>query len=108
LFALRGGPPAQDGQGTGHVNLSRRGQLAKASSSTPLELVIDRQRLSGSQGYVLRVVDAEGRETWSGPATATGNFLSAHIGRTFRRGVYWARLYSDRSDLISEYGLEID
>ena len=109
LVALRGGSPQHDVEETPqNVNLSRRGRLAKASSGKPLELAIDRQRLPAGQDFLLRVVNADGREAWNGRAAVSGNFLSAHLGKTLSPGVYWVRLYSERGELMSEYGLEID
>jgi hypothetical protein len=105
LMALRGG--STEGAPSHNVSFSHRGQLAKAPSGKPLELAIDQQRLPGGEGYLLRVVDSDGRETWSGPAIHKGSWLLARVGKGLRPGVYWARLYSETGTLMSEYGLEI-
>lgn len=104
LAAMRGGPATS----MQSVPFSSRGQLAKAFARKPLDLVIDRIRLTGTQGHLVKLVDSEGNEVWSGPASVQGNWLSAQIKKGLSRGIYWARLYSDRGQLISEYGLEID
>ena len=85
------------------VNLSvMRGASAAATAPahTPLALHPDLTGLPASSSYRMDVVDASGRAVWSG--TSPGGPLPPR-----RAGMYFVRIYSDRSELLREYALQV-
>lgn len=85
------------------VNLSAmRGAaaVAAAPANRPLVLHPDLTGLPAASSYRIEVVDASGRAVWSG--TAPGATLPA-----LRPGMYFVRIYSGRSELLREYGLQV-
>jgi hypothetical protein len=92
------------------------GGSAHAPAGRTLRLMIDSSTLPLAAEYRLQVVNANGREVWSGAAVASDGKLSAQIARTLRPGVYWVRIYSaglsarpsGGPDLLREFGLRLD
>lgn len=85
------------------VNLSAmRGisAAATAPANTPLALHPDLTGLPAAASYRMEVVDASGRAVWRG--SSGGGTLPAR-----RTGMYFVRIYSPRSELLREYGLEV-
>ena len=100
LAALRGG-----GEAT----------FAHAPARRPLDLVIDGTTLPRAGAYWLQIVDASGKNIWSGAPLASDEKLSAHLPKGFGPGVYWVRLYAQtlgdapgEAGLLREFGLRLD
>ncbi len=91
LIALRGG----------------EGDVAHAPSGRPLELVFGRTDLDGDLSYRAEVVDASGRQMWSGNVRIAEQSLSIRVDGALRAGVYWVRLYSSSGQLLREFGLRV-
>jgi hypothetical protein len=84
-------------------------QMTHAVAGRMLDLSIDVSDLSAPAGnYRVQVVDASGREEWSGQATPAGSKLSAHVSKALSRGVHWVRVSSSTGELLREFGLRID
>jgi len=91
LIALRGG----------------EGDVARAPSSRPLNLVFDRTDLPPDLSYRAEVLSSAGRQVWSGNVQIADQSLSARVDAPLRAGVYWVRLYSSGGRLLREFGLNI-
>jgi hypothetical protein len=91
LIALRGG----------------EGNIARAPAGRPLELVFGRSDLEADLSYRAELVDASGRDIWSGNVRIAGQSLSLRIDGPLRAGSYWVRLYSSSGELLREFGLRI-
>ncbi len=92
LVSHRGGPSASTNQ---------------AAAGHPLDLSISATDVPPAAGYGLEMVTSTGEPIWSGPANAENGKLFAHVARTLRAGRYWVRLYAQPSELLAEYGLEV-
>jgi hypothetical protein len=97
LAALRGG-----GEAT----------FAHAPARRPLDLVIDGTSLPRAGAYQVQIVNASGKNIWSGAALASEDKLSAHLPKDLGPGVYWVRLYASQvpgeAGLLREFGLRLD
>jgi hypothetical protein len=90
--------------------------FAHAAARRPLDLVIDGTSLPAATAYRLQIVDASGRNAWSGAAaasaSASGRRLSAHLSKGLGAGVYWVRLYDSQvpgeAGLLREFGLRLE
>lgn len=91
LVALRGG----------------EGDVARAPSGRPLDLVFDRTDLPGDLSYRAEVVNSSGRQMWRGNVRIADQNLSARVDRPLRAGVYWVRLYSSAGQLLREFGVHV-
>lgn len=91
LIALRGG----------------EGDVARAPSGRPLELVFGRTDLAADLSYRAEVVDASGRQMWSGSVRIADQSLSIRVDGPLRTGAYWVRLYSSTGQLLREFGLNV-
>jgi len=74
----------------------------------PVDLVIDVSDLPGSSVFRLEVVDAAGREQWSGSATPSGGKLTVRVTQALGRGIHWVRLSAAGGELLREFGLRAD
>jgi len=90
LFALRG-----------------EGDVALAPSDRPLDLVFGRTDLPADLSYRAEVVNASGRQMWSGNVRIADQSLSIEVGRPLPAGAYWVRLYSSDRQLLREFGLRV-
>jgi hypothetical protein len=91
LIALRGG----------------EGDVARAPSGRPLELVFGRTDLGVDLSYRVELVDASGRQMWSGNVRIADQSLSIRVDGPLRAGAYWVRLYSSSGQLLREFGLTV-
>jgi len=91
LIALRGG----------------EGDVARAPSSRPLDLVFDRTDLPPDLSYRAEVVSSSGRQVWNGNVQIAEQSLTARVTNPLGAGVYWVRLYSSSGKLLREFGLNI-
>jgi hypothetical protein len=91
LIALRGG----------------EGDVARAPSGRPLDLVFNRTDLTADLSYRAEVVDASGRQMWSGNVRIADQSLSIRVDGPLRAGIYWVRLYTSAGKLLREFGLRI-
>jgi len=86
--------------------------FAHAAARRPLDLAIDGTSLPAASAYRLQIVDASGRNAWSGAAAASDGKLSAHLSQGLGPGVYWVRLYdsqvSGEAGLLREFGLRLE
>jgi hypothetical protein len=86
--------------------------FAHAPAGKPLDLLIDGTSLPAASAYRLQIVNASGKNVWSGPAVASGEKLAAHVSEGPRTGVYWVRLYASQvpgeAGLLREFGLRLD
>ena len=86
--------------------------FAYAPAGRPLDLVIDGTRLPAASAYRLQIVNASGKNAWSGAAAASDEKLSAHLSTGLGPGVYWVRLYASQAtgdaDLLREFGLRLE
>lgn len=91
LIALRGG----------------EGDVARAPSGRPLELVFGRTDLAADLSYRAEVVDASGRQMWDGNVRIADQSLSIRVDGPLRAGAYWVRLYTSTGQLLREFGLSV-
>ena len=91
LIALRGG----------------EADVARAPSGRPLELVFGRTDLGADLSYRAELVDATGRQMWSGNVRIADQSLSIRMDGPLRAGAYWVRLYSSAGQLLREFGLRV-
>jgi len=91
LIALRGG----------------EGDVARAPSGRPLELVFGRTDLAADLSYRAEVVDASGRQIWNGNVRIADQSLSILVAGPLRAGVYWVRLCTSTGQLLREFGLRV-
>jgi len=91
LVALRGG----------------EGDVARAPSGRPLELVFGRTDLATDPSYRAELVDASGRRMWSGNVRIADQHLSIRVDGPLRAGAYWVHLYSSAGQLLREFGLRV-
>lgn len=91
LIALRGG----------------EGDVARAPSGRPLELVFGRTDLAADLSYRAEVVDASGRQMWNGNVRIADRSLSVRMDGPLRAGAYWVRLYTSTGQLLREFGLSV-
>jgi hypothetical protein len=91
LLALRGG----------------EGDVARASSGGPLDLVFDRPDLPADFSYRAELVNSSGRRMWSGNVRMADQNLSIRVNAPLRAGAYWVRLYSSAGQLLREFGLSV-
>jgi anti-sigma factor RsiW len=86
--------------------------FAHAPAGKPLDLVIDGTSLPAASAYRLQIVNASGKNVWSGPAVASDEKLAAHLTAGLGPGVYWVRLYASQvpgeAGLLREFGLRLD
>ncbi len=90
--------------------------FAYAPAGRPLDLVIDGTRLPAASAYRLHIVNAYGKNAWSGAAAASDEKLSAHLSTGLGPGVYWVRLYASQApsdapgdaNLLREFGLRLE
>jgi hypothetical protein len=88
-------------------------EMPRAQAGIPLHLNFDRSSLPEAPAYRVEVVDATGRQAWSGRAAVSGDRLSVHVSQNLASGVYWVRLYSGleaprESQLLREFGLRLE
>jgi anti-sigma factor RsiW len=89
---------------------SRGGAAASANQAAaghPLELSISAADVPPAAEYDLEMVTSAGESIWSGPASSRNGKLSAHVAKSLRAGGYWVRLYTQSSELLAEYGLQV-
>ena len=91
LIALRGGD----------------GDVARAPSGRPLDLVFNRTDLAADLSYRAEVVDSSGRQMWSGNVRITEQNLAIRVDRPLHVGAYWVRLYTSAGQLLREFGLSV-
>jgi len=91
LVALRGG----------------EGDVARAPAGRPLELVFGRTDLGADRSYRAEVVNASGRQMWSGNVRIADQSLSIRVDEPLRAGTYWVRLYSSSGQLLREFGMSV-
>ena len=88
------------------------GALAHAPARKPLDLIIDRASLPPASAYRFQIVNASGKNVWSGAAVASDGELSAHVSNGLGPGVYWVRLYASQvpgeAGLLREFGLRLE
>ena len=82
--------------------------MAHATAGRRLDLTIDLSDVSPSAAYRVQVVDAYGREEWSGSAAASGAKLVVHVSKSLERGEHWVRLSSAKGELLREFGLRAE
>ena len=82
--------------------------MAHVSAGRRLDLAIDLTDLVRPGAYRVQVVNAAGREEWSGEAAASGEELRVRLGTSLRRGVHWVRISSAGGELLREFGLRAD
>ena len=91
LTALRGG----------------EGDVARAPSGRPLELVFGRTDLPADLSYRAEMVNSSGRQVWSGSVRIAEQSLSLRMDGPLRAGTYWVRLYTSDGQLLREFGLRV-
>jgi hypothetical protein len=91
LIALRGG----------------EGDVVRAPSGRPLELVFNRGDLATDISYRAEVVNSSGRQMWSGSVRIADQSLSIRVGDPLPSGAYWVRIYSSSEQLLREFGLSV-
>jgi hypothetical protein len=103
--------PAPEGSAAQVELLAFRGgeEMARAAAGRKLRLVIDLADLSApSKNYLVKIVDAVGRDEWSGPGSAPGAKLAIAVDKPLRRGVHWVRVLSESGELLREFGLRVE
>jgi hypothetical protein len=80
---------------------SSGGPGGKAPAGRRLAVEADLSDLSAAASYRLELVDRDGHTVWKGAAPKAT--LPA-----LRQGTYFMRVYSDRGELLREYGLEVE
>ena len=88
-----------------------RGPLAAhapAPAGKPLTLKMDLAELPAAPGYHAEVVDQTGRRLWEGAAAIRAGRAAVDISKPLPAGRYYVRLYSASSELLREYGLEVN
>jgi hypothetical protein len=94
------------------VLATARGAEAGLSTSIraggPVMLRLEVGELQASPKYRLQIVNAEGREVWSGEASPADHQLAAIAPIRIQPGRYWVRVYppSGSRNPLREYGLE--
>ena len=77
-----------------------RGEMASAPPAKEIDLTLTDAPQDGGP-FRLEVVDAAGKQLWSGAGT------EARVQRRFASGVYFVRLYSAGGQLVREYGFVV-
>ena len=83
-----------------------RGATVQAPSARRLTLNLDMTGLPDRSVYRVSVVDASGRELWSGVARSVEGSGQAEIPG-MNAGTYFVRLYAGSGELVREYGVEV-
>lgn len=73
-----------------------------------LTLKIDTSELLNLPAYQLQLVDAAGREIWSGPAPNLQQQIRVALPDPLRSGQYWVRLWTPEHIQVREFGLAIE
>ncbi len=71
-------------------------------------LQVDASELPPLPAYKLQVVDASGREIWSGDAANVRHEIKLPIPHALPSGQYWVRLFGRDSTQLREFGLEVE
>jgi hypothetical protein len=84
--------------------------MAKARAGGPITVMIDTADLDNPRHLRIQVVDANGKQIWTGAAAepVTGTRISARIDTRLRAGIYWIRLYSPAGGVLREFGLHAE
>lgn len=80
----------------------------QAAAGHPLDLSISAIDVPLAAQYSLEMVTSSGESIWRGPASSGNGRLSAHVSKSLRAGQYWVRLYARPSELLAEYGLQVE
>ena len=86
----------------------RGAATASAPAGRPLDLEISRSDIPVAAAYSLEVVTQSGDSAWKGTAEAGGGKLVGHLPKGLGRGAYWVRLFGPRSELLREFGLQVE
>lgn len=83
------------------------GAMNLAPVSRPLDLFIPADEVPFKPEYRIEVVTDAGRTVWTGAARPVTGELTARMTRRLDAGLYWVRLYDEKSELLSEFGLRV-
>jgi len=83
------------------------GAMNQAPASRALDFTIRAEDVPAAPAYGVEVVTEAGRRVWTGSAQVNGGEVKAHLDRGLVAGSYWVRLYGERSQLLSEFGLRV-
>jgi hypothetical protein len=89
--------------------------VAEAGPNRPLELSIDFGEIglgemakSKSGPFRLEVVDAAGRQVWTGAEISfVSSRMETRVEKRLAPGIYWVRLYARSGKLLREFGLRV-
>lgn len=82
---------------------------AHGPARTPLDLGIEAAYLQAGEDCRIEIVHADGSPAWNGQAVpADTGELHARVPGRLSAGTYWVRLYRAGSELVQEFGLELD
>lgn len=79
-----------------------------APAGHPLDFSISLSDVPAGAHCRLEVVTSWGDMVWSGAGEAKDGMLQAHVTKPLGKGMYWVRLYAPSSELLAEYGLNVD
>jgi hypothetical protein len=106
MFAARSPGPAQE-----LTLLAQRGPeaaAARAAAHTPLNLHVDTTEIGSLPSYRMELVDASGRQVWSGTVRTAANSLTAGVNRSLAPGQYWVRVFGPAPDPLREFALRVE
>jgi len=108
--ARRKGPVAQNPP----IEISLTAERGTAQARVPhtesshLTLKIDSSELPNLPVYRLQLVDAAGKDIWSGSAPNIDGQIRAGIPQALGYGQYWVRLFTPDSHQLREFGLTVE
>jgi hypothetical protein len=86
----------------------RGSQMPHTAADRRVDLTLDLSGLPPAAVYHVQVVNATGREEWSGQGTASGAKLLARVPKALDRGIHWVRVSSTGGELLREFGFRAD
>jgi hypothetical protein len=89
------------------LETSRGSQLQRVPAGSPLDVTLDMRGLPAFPNYEMQMVDAGGVILDTSAVGPQGKFAK-RISKRLRRGTYFIRLYSPSSELLREYGLQVE
>lgn len=81
--------------------------INQAPAARPLDFTIRAEDVPAAPEYRIEVVTESGRQVWAGAAQMSGAEVRARLEQGLAAGLYWVRLYDQRSQLLSEFGLRV-
>ncbi len=86
--------------------------MAHAPAGRPLDLVLNAVDVTAETAdaaeYRFEVVAASGKQIWDSAPHVSSGALLVHLPQGLPEGLYWARVYSQQSKVLGEFGLVLE